>query len=311
MRPWRLPAETRLMVLAPVVRNRKGEFAELFQDMQSQGFVRFRVDGATVDAAEVPKLKKSEKHDIDVVVDRIKVRRHAASRAARLVNNPHGAAHPPAEVAQANLGSGPADGGAGNLPPEGARRKLGTRRRSAQQRRRCCALARRDGCANLGSGPTVGDNSAKATRRRDADGRGSPNGRRREPREHLFSSKFACPLCDYSLPELEPRLFSFNSPVGACPTCGGLGVTTVFDAERVVAFPTLSLASGAVKGWDRRNAYTFSMLESVARHYGFDIDAPFEELSDTATAACCCTARAATRSSSSTRPKARAASTGR
>jgi excinuclease ABC subunit A len=96
--------------------------------------------------------------------------------------------------------------------------------------------------------------------------------------EHLYSSKFACPLCDYSLPELEPRLFSFNSPVGACPTCDGLGVTTVFDAERVVAFPSLSLASGAVKGWDRRNNYTFSLLESVAGHLGFDLDTPFEEL---------------------------------
>ncbi|HJV96478.1 MAG TPA: excinuclease ABC subunit UvrA, partial [Albitalea sp.] len=91
-------------------------------------------------------------------------------------------------------------------------------------------------------------------------------------------SKFACPVCSYSLSELEPRLFSFNSPVGACPSCDGLGLTTVFDPERVVAFPSLSLASGAVKGWDRRNGYTFSLLESVAKHYGFDIDAPFEEL---------------------------------
>ncbi len=103
-----------------------------------------------------------------------------------------------------------------------------------------------------------------------------------DAREHLFSSKFACPICDYSLAELEPRLFSFNSPVGACPTCDGLGQTTVFDAERVVAFPTLSLASGAVKGWDRRNPYTFSLLESVASHYGFDIELPFEELPETA-----------------------------
>jgi excinuclease ABC subunit A len=103
-----------------------------------------------------------------------------------------------------------------------------------------------------------------------------------DEREHLFSSKFACPVCSYSLSELEPRLFSFNSPVGACPTCDGLGHTTVFDAERVVAFPSLSLASGAVKGWDRRNAYTFSLLESVAKHYAFDIEAPFEELPETA-----------------------------
>jgi excinuclease ABC subunit A len=101
-------------------------------------------------------------------------------------------------------------------------------------------------------------------------------------REHLFSSKFACPICSYSLAELEPRLFSFNSPVGACPSCDGLGLVTVFDPERVVGFPSLSLASGAVKGWDRRNGYTFSLLESVARHYGFDIDAPFEDLPEKA-----------------------------
>ncbi len=100
--------------------------------------------------------------------------------------------------------------------------------------------------------------------------------------EHLFSSKFGCPVCSYSLSELEPRLFSFNSPVGACPSCGGLGQVTVFDAMRVVAFPSLSLASGAVKGWDRRNAYTFSMLESVSKHYGFDIDTPFETLPEKA-----------------------------
>ncbi len=196
-----LPAETRLMVLSPVVRDRKGEFAELFQDMQAQGYVRFRVDGSTHEAAEVPKLKKVEKHDIDVVIDRVRVQPGLEQRLAESFE---------------------------------------------------AALRIADGRAiafEMDSG-----------------------------REHLFSSKFACPVCSYSLAELEPRLFSFNSPVGACPTCDGLGHTTVFDAERVVAFPTLSLASGAVKGWDRRNAYTFSMLESVADHYGFDIETPFEEL---------------------------------
>src|SRR6202012_3230060 len=102
--------------------------------------------------------------------------------------------------------------------------------------------------------------------------------------ETIFSSKFACPICSYSLPELEPRLFSFNSPVGACPSCDDLAQAVAFDPDRVVAFPTLSLAAGAVKGWDRRNGYTFSMLESVAEHYGFDVDAPFESLPDTARA---------------------------
>jgi len=196
-----LPPETRLMVLAPVVRDRKGEFVELFADMQAQGYVRFRVDGAAYEAADVPKLKKAEKHDIDVVIDRIKVQPGLQQRLA--------------ESFEAALRI--ADGRAMGLEMDGAR-------------------------------------------------------------EHLFSSKFACPVCSYSLSELEPRLFSFNSPVGACPSCDGLGLTTVFDAERVVAFPSLSLASGAVKGWDRRNAYTFSLLESVAKHYAFDIDTPFEDL---------------------------------
>ena len=208
-----LPAQTRLMVLAPVVRDRKGEFVELFEQMQAQGYVRFRVDGATVDAADVPKLKKAEKHDIDVVIDRIKV--PASSDAA----------------------------GAASL-----------RQRLAESFEAALRIAE-------GRALAVEMDAAA---------------------EHLYSSKFACPLCDYSLPELEPRLFSFNSPVGACPTCDGLGVTTVFDAERVVAFPSLSLASGAIKGWDRRNNYTFSLLESVAGHYGFDIDTPFEELPDAA-----------------------------
>jgi excinuclease ABC subunit A len=211
-----LPAETRLLLLAPVVRDRKGEFADLFSDMQSQGYVRFRVDGRTFEAADVPKLKKSEKHDIDVVIDRIKVQPGIEQRLA--------------ESYEAAL-------------------------RIADGR----ALA-----VELDAPAASGEAHAQHT--------GA------SAHEHLFSSKFACPLCDYSLPELEPRLFSFNSPIGACPTCGGLGVTTVFDAERVVAFPSLSLASGAVNGWDRRNAYTFSLLESVAGHYSFDIDQPFEDL---------------------------------
>jgi excinuclease ABC subunit A len=200
-----LPEDTRLMVLGPVVRDRKGEFADFFADMQAQGFVRFRVDGAVVEAPEVPKLKKAEKHDIDVVVDRVKTRADIAQRLA--------------ESFEAAL-------------------------RIAEGR----AIA-----LEMDTG-----------------------------REHLFSSKFACPVCSYSIPELEPRLFSFNSPVGACPACDGLGQVTVFDPERVVAFPSLSLASGAVKGWDKRNAYTYSMLESVARHFGFSLDAPFEDLPDDA-----------------------------
>ena len=196
---------TKLMVLAPVVRDRKGEFGELFADMQSQGYVRFRVDGTTYEAAEVPKLKKAEKHDIDVVIDRLKVQAGAES---------------------------------------------GLRQRVAESFEAALRIAEGRAIAlEMDSG-----------------------------REHLFSSKFACPICSYSLAELEPRLFSFNSPVGACPHCDGLGLVTVFDPERVVGFPSLSLVSGAIKGWDRRNPYTFSLLESLARHYGFDLDTPFEEL---------------------------------
>ena len=196
-----LPEDTRLMLLAPVVRDRKGEFVELFADMQAQGFVRFRVNGVVVDADAVPKLKKTDKHDIDVVVDRVKMRGDLGQRLSESFE---------------------------------------------------AALRIADGRALV----------------HDMD----------SGHEQLYSTKFACPVCSYALPELEPRLFSFNSPVGACPTCDGLGHVIAFDAERVVAFPSLSLASGAVKGWDRRNAYTFSLLESVAQHYAFDIDQPFEAL---------------------------------
>jgi len=203
-----LPDDTRVMVLAPVVRDRKGEFADLLQDMQARGYVRFRIGadgkpGEVIEAEDLPVLKKTSKHDIDVVIDRLKTQPEFKQRLA--------------ESFEAAL--------------------------------------------------------------RIADGRGialeTDSGK-----EHLFSSKFGCPVCSYSLPELEPRLFSFNSPVGACPTCDGLGQMTVFDPERVVAFPTLSLAAGAVKGWDRRNEYTHSMLQAVARHIGFDTETAFEQLSE-------------------------------
>jgi excinuclease ABC subunit A len=198
-----LPEDTKLMVLAPVARERKGEFVELFAEMQAQGYVRFRVDGTAYEFDELPKLKKAEKHNIDVVIDRLKVRPDMQQRLA--------------ESFEAAL-------------------------RLAEGK----AIA-----MEMDSG-----------------------------QEHLFSAKFSCPVCSYSLSEMEPRLFSFNSPVGACPTCDGLGHMEFFDPARVVAFPSLSLASGAVKGWDRRNAYYFSMLESLAKHYSFDIDTAFEKLPD-------------------------------
>lgn len=200
-----LGEEPRLMILAPVARDKKGEFLELFAEMQAAGYVRFRVDGQTYEYNDLPKLKKTEKHDIDVVIDRLRARPDMQQRLAESFE------------AALRLAEG-----------------------------RAIAL-------ELGA-------------------EGSPD------REHLFNAKFACPICHYSLSELEPRLFSFNSPVGACPSCDGLGHREVFDPTRVVAFPSLSLASGAIKGWDRRNGYYFSMIESVAKHYRFDPDAPWEGL---------------------------------
>ena len=215
-----LPEDTRLMILAPVARERKGEFVDLFEAMQAQGYVRFRVDGATYEFDELPKLKKTEKHTIDVVIDRIKVRLDKEA---------------------------PLEAEAGTVPPPALRQRL------AESFEAALLLAE-------GRAVALEIDTGK---------------------EHLFSAKFSCPVCTYSLSEMEPRLFSFNSPVGACPSCDGLGHCDFFDPARVVAFPSLSLASGAVKGWDRRNAYYFSMLESLASHYSFDIDAAFEDLPET------------------------------
>jgi excinuclease ABC subunit A len=202
-----LPEDTKLMILAPIAREKKGEFIDVFEDMQARGYVRFRIgrgaDAALVEFDALPKLKKAEKHDIDVVVDRLKTKPEMKQRLAESFE------------AALRLAEG-----------------------------RAIAL-------EMDSG-----------------------------KEHLFNAKFSCPICSYSISELEPRLFSFNSPVGACPTCDGLGTMEFFDPARVVAFPSLSLASGAVKGWDRRNGYYFSMLESVAKHYGADIEKPFEDLDE-------------------------------
>jgi excinuclease ABC subunit A len=198
-----LPEDTKLMVLAPIARDRKGEFADTLAELQAQGYVRFRLNGQVLEAADMPALNKQEKHDLDVVVDRLKVRSDAQQRLA--------------ESFEAAL--------------------------------------------RLADGRAIALDMETGT-------------------EHLFSARFACPLCSYALSELEPRLFSFNSPVGACPTCDGLGHTDIFDPARVVAFPSLSLASGAIKGWDRRNGYYFAMIESLATHYGFDAETPWEQLPD-------------------------------
>ncbi|GIK24921.1 MAG: UvrABC system protein A [Betaproteobacteria bacterium] len=198
-----LPEDTRLMILAPVVAGRKGEQLDLFTELRAQGFVRLRVDGKVHDIDALPKLAKNSKHDIDVVIDRLKVRADARQRLAESFET---------------------------------------------------ALTHADG-----RGVAVEMDTGV---------------------EHLFSARFACPVCSYALPELEPRLFSFNNPMGACPKCDGLGQISFFDPARVVAYPHLSLASGAIRGWDRRNQFYYQLLASLAAHYGFDIEQPFEALAE-------------------------------
>jgi len=205
------PEDTKLMILAPVVSERKGEHVDLFEDLQAQGFVRFRIKsgGGTAqhseakiyEVDELPKLKKNEKHSIDVVIDRIKVKPDIQQRLAESFET---------------------------------------------------ALRLADGRAIALEMDTN--------------------------KEQIFSSKFSCPICSYSLQELEPRLFSFNNPMGACPSCDGLGHISFFDPKRVVAHPELSLASGAIKGWDRRNQFYFRLLQNLAKHANFDLEKSFESL---------------------------------
>jgi excinuclease ABC subunit A len=198
-----LPDDTKLMILAPVVSNRKGEQVDLFEQLKSQGFVRLRVDGQIYEVDALPQLTKTTKHSVDVVIDRIKVNAEMKQRIAESFET----------------------------------------------------------ALRLAEGKAIA---------LEMDG----------GKEHTFSAKFSCPECDYSLAELEPRLFSFNNPMGACPTCDGLGNINFFDPKRVVAFPHLSLAAGAIKGWDRRNQFYFQMLSSLAGHYNFDLDTPFEKLAE-------------------------------
>ena len=246
-----LPEGTRLMILAPVARERKGEFVDVFAAMQAQGYVRFRVDGQIYEYDDLPKLKKAEKHNIDVVIDRVKVRRPAEAAQAVAQEAAQGAAQADAQALAGELNEARKD--FDNL-----------KQRLAESFEAALRLAEGKAVAldMDAEAKAVADNGAAAI----------------APGEHLFSAKFSCPACSYSLSEMEPRLFSFNSPVGACPGCDGLGHTEFFDPARVVAFSSLSLASGAIKGWDRRNAYYFALLESLGKHYGFNIDTAFEEL---------------------------------
>jgi excinuclease ABC subunit A len=196
-----LPNDTKIMLLAPIVNSRKGEQQDLFEDLKAQGFIRLRIDGEIYEIDALPKLTKSKKHQVDVVIDRIKINSDIKQRITESTET---------------------------------------------------ALKLTDGKMIAVEMDTN--------------------------KSHLFSAKFACPLCDYSLEELEPRIFSFNNPMGACPECEGIGNINFFDPKRVVAFPHLSLASGAIKGWDKRNQFYFQLLQSLCEHYTFDLETAFEEL---------------------------------
>lgn len=198
-----LPEDTKIMVLAPVIRDRKGEHIELLQELRAQGFVRARIDDEMVELDQAPKLDLRKKHTIEVVIDRLKVRPDIRLRLAESFET---------------------------------------------------ALRLGEGVGALG----FIDEPKKQTQ--------------------IFSAKFACPDCGYSLAELAPRLFSFNSPSGACSACDGLGVKQHFDPELVVINKKLGLADGAIRGWDRRTSYYFQLLSSLAKHYGFDMEMPYEKL---------------------------------
>ena len=203
-----LPEGSRIQLLAPVVRNRKGEHTHLLQKLRTEGFIRIRLDGVTVDLDDIPEIEKNKNHSIEVVVDRFKIRPDIQQRVAESFET---------------------------------------------------ALLLTDGLAIVASM----DDSEEA-----------------EDSERLFSARFACPICDYSLNELEPRLFSFNNPAGACTSCDGLGMRQFFDAEKIIQFPEVSLDQGAIRGWDKRNIYYYQMLVSLAQHYKFSLDTAFDQLSE-------------------------------
>lgn len=198
-----IPEGTKIMLLAPVVRDRKGEHLHVFSELKTQGFIRARINGIVTDLDNPPALDKKKKHTIEVVVDRFKVRDDLQLRLAESLET---------------------------------------------------ALELTDGLVAVSY----------------MEG---------EQDDVVYSARFACPECGYSINELEPRMFSFNNPAGACPTCDGLGIKQFFDQDRIVQHPELTLAEGAIRGWDRRSVYYFHMLKSLASHYEFDIDTAFDDLS--------------------------------
>ena len=209
-----LPEDSKLMLLAPIIRGRKGEHAHIFQNLRAQGFIRVRIDGLVVDLDDVPELEKNKKHDIEVVVDRFKVKDDLQLRLSESFET------------ALNLSEGLAI------------------------------------ITAMKGQNTEASNSTPETRIPDM----------------LFSARFACPICNYSIDELEPRMFSFNNPAGACPGCDGLGVKQFFDIDRVVQYPECSISEGAIRSWDRKNLFYFNMLTSLADHYNFNIDHAFQDL---------------------------------
>jgi len=201
------PEGSALLLLAPMIQERKGEHLQVFDELKAQGFVRVRIDNRVYELDALPKLDGKRKHSVEAVVDRFKVRADLAQRLAE----------------------------------------------------------------SFETALRLSNGTARVVEMLDADSK-------KTPKEWIFSNRFACPECGYSLAELEPRLFSFNNPSGACPSCDGLGVQEYFDAARVVHHPELSLAGGAVRGWDRRNGYYFQLIQSLAKHFKFDVEAAYKSL---------------------------------
>ncbi|MGN0902504.1 MAG: excinuclease ABC subunit UvrA [Succinivibrio sp.] len=202
----KMPEGSKIMILSPVVRGRKGEYKQLFSDLLKDGFIRARVDGEVCDLSDPPDLALREKHSIDIVVDRLKVRDDIKQRLADSFET---------------------------------------------------ALKYADGIAVV-----------------------SPMDEHKQEDEVIFSSHYSCPICGYSIPELEPRNFSFNNPHGSCPKCEGLGVMMILDEDKIVPDKTKSIYEGAITGWDRRNPFYYNMLEAVANYYGIDIKKPYEKLTE-------------------------------
>ncbi len=200
-----LPAATRVMILAPIIKNRKGEHLHVFKELRSHGFIRAKIDGIVAELDEAPTLDKNKKHSIAVVVDRFRIREDIKTRLADSFET---------------------------------------------------AISVSDGLATIAF--------MDDTEREDL----------------VFSAKFACPECGHSISDLEPRFFSFNNPAGTCPSCDGLGVNQIFDAANIISDPDLSLAEGAIHGWDRRSIYYYQMLNSIAEHYGFELTTAFRELDE-------------------------------